>query len=59
MDKVEALYVVETALTRATNLPVSYVVVHETLSTLRVALDKLAKFETVQKCDALEKGEAI
>lgn len=47
----EAFGVVDGAIARATNLPVSYVAINEALKTLQAALGRLDKFEAVRKCD--------
>lgn len=50
----EAFGLVDGAIARATNLPVSYVAVNEALKTLQVALDKLDAFEAGQKREGQE-----
>ena len=52
----EAFGVVDGAIARATNLPVSYVVVNEALKTLQVALDNLHEFENLQTRDLYQEN---
>ncbi len=58
MTPKDAFGVVDGAIARATNLPVSYVVVSEALNSLQGALEKLDEFERVQKRNGRER-EAV
>ena len=48
----EAFGVVDSAIARATKLPVSYVAINAALNALHMALDRLDHLEVLQKSDA-------